>query len=306
MDKRLSKLLEADYSRAVKSHARNKARAEKAREEGVMPAYFDRMRHVRLPDICWSLERWDEAKREYRRNAALMIDERAWHAEHSGPDYPLDGASDWLAACVVKAGDMKAAPEELKRAVAYWKKQQSHDLILSMLGLHAAQAGVRELSKHAKMVVGARAELPGGRGKNAQRARELLHYEPAQVSLMLGRWDDFEDELKSFEAGAKLVEGKPGLAFPDPLQDALVAASRGLRALAQLRAGGTEPEAGREAAHVAFEEAMLGFYRFEDGVDWNVYFMRLNTRLADELAAGESPNPNPFADGWSHETASDE
>jgi hypothetical protein len=299
VDKKLSKLLEVDYAQAVKSRARNQARAEKARREGVMPAYFDRMRHVRFPDICWALEKWDEARQEYRRNAQLMVEERAWHAEHSGADYPLDESSDRRAACVVKAGDLKAAPEELERAVAYWKKQKPHDLVLTHVGLHAAQAGVSGLAKHAKAVVAARQELPGGRGKNAQRARELLHYEPAQVSLMLGRRDEFEDGLKSFEEGARLVEGKPGLAFPEPLQGALVAAARGLRALAGLRAGGVEPEAGREAARAAFEESMLGFYRFEEGVDWNLYFMRLNTRFADELAAGETPNPNPFADGWS-------
>jgi hypothetical protein len=113
---------------------------------------------------------------------------------------------------------------------------------------------------------------------------------------MSGRWDEFEEELKAFEEGARLVEGNPGLAFPEPLQGALASASRGMRALSALRAGGAGNESARETARAAFEEAMSGFYEFGGQVDWNVYFMRLNTRFADDLVSGRPPNPNPFAD----------
>lgn len=305
MNEELGGLLESDYRQEVEAQTADYAEAEESRQSGAMADYFDLMTHVNLPDTCWALEKWDEAKRVYRENARVMTEARAWHAKHSGPNYPLEERSDLAAANVVKAGDLTAGREHLKRAVAYRLTRKPNALVLSMLGLHAAQAGLPELAAHAKSVVTARQELPGGEGAEAGRARELLHYEPAQVNLLLGGWDEFQENVKAFEEGAKLVEGNPGLAFPEPLQQALVAASRGMAALAGLRAGASESKAARDAAGAAFEEAMLGFYKFGGGVDWNLYFMRLNTRLADDLAAGREPNPNPFADGWSIEAKPD-
>ena len=87
---------------------------------------------------------------------------------------------------------------------------------------------------------------------------------------------------------ARLVEGSHGIAFPVPLQNALVCASRGLKIVASMYTDEIEPELGQEAAKQAFEESMLHFYHFSGRVDCNLYFMRLNTRLADELAAGRT------------------
>ncbi|HEX5838893.1 MAG TPA: hypothetical protein VFY26_13750 [Anaerolineales bacterium] len=301
MNEELMALLIADYRQAIKAQAADYAEAEESRQIGSMATYFDLRQQLLLPEICWSLERWEEAKTLYRQNARVMIEARAWHAKHSGPEYPLEETTDWLAATVVKAGDLVAAREYIKSAIVYWQKQTSNNLVLSRLGLHAAQVGLPDLATHARAVVTARHELPGGRNEKAHRARELLHYEPAQVSLMLGRWDEFQEEVKALEEGERLVKDKPGLAFPEPLQGALVAASRGLRKLGAIHAGVVEAKTGRETARDAFEESMLSFYKFVGRVDWNLYFMRLNTRFADDLAAGQPPNPNPFDGGWSLE-----
>jgi hypothetical protein len=75
----------------------------------------------------------------------------------------------------------------------------------------------------------------------------------------------------------------------------MVAASDGLRWLGDSHAAtGNRPAAG-DASRRAFEEAMLHFARFSGRLDHNVYFMRLNTRLVDDIAAGRPPEPNPFA-----------
>ena len=302
MNEELKKLLEETYKEEIEAQIEDDTEAEEARKTGEMPRYYDLSLHLQLPDTCWALEKWDEAKRWYRHNARLMMEKRAWHAEHSGPDYPMDAILDWEAVTLVKAGDLQAGREHLKRAIAYFKTQPANSLAMTQLGLHAAQAGLPELATYAKAIIDARQELPGGQGEEASRARKLLHYEPSQVNLMLGQWDELQKDIQKLAEGERLVEGKPGLAFPDPLQNALVAASRGLRTLASVKGGELEPKLGQNTAREAFEAAMLNFYRFGGRVDWNLYFMRLNTRFADELATGRPLNPTPFADGWSHET----
>jgi hypothetical protein len=136
-------------------------------------------------------------------------------------------------------------------------------------------------------VIAARQELPGEAGEAASQARELLHYEPVEANLLLGRWDDVLTEIEALKQGQRLVEGSAGLAFPEPMQTALVAASHGLQVLVSLHAGAIEPEAGRLAARQAFEEAMLNFYRFSGQIDWDLYF---RCTLADDLA-DEDVNP---------------
>lgn len=298
MNKELKEVLETEYRYGMEARTEDAAQAEVALREGDQAHYFDLSMNLSLAEACWALEKWDEAKHWYRHNARVMLEQRAWHAVHSGPDYPKEATSDWLATTIIKAGDLEAGREHLKRVIAYWQSQAENNLVLTRLGLHAAQSGLAELAKHAHAIIEARLELEGGDGEDAGRARQALHYEPAQVNLMLGRWDEFQKAIEELTKGEQLVEGKPGLAFPAPLQEALVAASRGLRTLASIKAGTIEPKPGQEAARQAFEEAMLNFYNFSGQMDWNLYFMRLNTRFADELAAGQPLNPNPFADGW--------
>jgi hypothetical protein len=298
MKKELQEILEIEYRQSLDAQSEDAVKAEAALREGNHPDYFDLNINQSLPEACWGLEKWEEARHWYHQNARTMLAQRAWHAEHSGPDYPREATSDWLASTLIKAGDLQTGGEHLRRVLGYWQAQPDNSLVISRLGLHAAQAGLAELAKSAEAIIEARFQLQGGEGEEAEQARQQLHYEPAQVHLMLGRWAEFQTASEELANGARLVEGKPGLAFPTPLQEALVAASRGLSTLASIQAGTIEPQPGQKAARQAFEEAMLSFYNFSGQMDWNLYFMRLNTRFADELAAGQSLNPNPFADGW--------
>jgi hypothetical protein len=296
MNQELEALLQVEYQYAVEAQIADEATAQQARNAGEMARYFDLSVYTQLADLCWALERWEEAQHWHRHNAHIMMEARAWRAKHSGPDYPLNAISDQEASALIMAGDLEAGREHLKEAFAYWQIQPDNKLILAKLGLHAAQAGLSDFAEYALEIIPARQELPGGDDETAIKARELLHYEPAQVNLLLGRWDEFLKGIEKLVEAEQLVKGKPGSAFPDPMQDALVAASRGLRTLASLYTGAIKPERGRLDARQAFEEAMLQFYRFSEYVDWNSYFMRLNTRFADELAAGQPIDQNPFAD----------
>jgi hypothetical protein len=299
MIEELKQLLQGDYQYAVEAQIADDAEAEAARKAGQMPTYFDLALHLQLADACWALEKWDEAKHWYRHNARVLMERRAWRTEYGGPEAQTEGISDWEASTLIKAGDLEHGRDRLQRAIDYWRSQPDSELRLTGLGLHAAQAGLPELATCVLSIIDARQQLPGSSSQAATRARKLLHYEPAQVSLMLGRWDEFQRDIVALAEGERLVAGKTELAFPEPLQDALVAASRGLRALASIYTGETEPTEGQEGARQAFEEAMLNFYRFSGQIDWDLYFMRLNTRFAAELAAGQPLNPNPFADDWS-------
>lgn len=295
MNEALKEVLQTNYQYGIEAQNADAAEAEIALQAGDMPYYFDLKINLDLADTCWALERWDEAKYLYRHNARVMLEQRNWHMEHSDPEYPIEVTSDWMSSTFIKAGDLKIGRKLLERAITYWKDESNSQLVLTKLGLHAAQADLAELAKYAFCIIDARQELPGGTGSNVERSRTLLHYEPAQVSLLLGQWDKFLEQTKVLLQGAQLVEGSPGLAFPSPMQDALVAASCGFQTLALLHMREIEPEKGRELARQAFEEAMLHFYRFSGQVDWNLYFMRLNTRFADELASGQTLNPNPFS-----------
>jgi hypothetical protein len=302
MIEELKQLLQTNYQYAVEAQVADNAEAEAARKAGQMPTYFDLALHLQLADTCWALEKWDEAKHWYRHNARVLMERRAWRAEHGGPEAQTEGISDWEAVTLIKVGNLESGREYLRRAITYWRQKQDSELVLTNLGLHAAQAGLPDLAPYALSIINARQQLPGGSGQAANQVRKLLHYEPAQVALLLGRWDEFQKAIKEVAEGERLIEGSPELAFPEPLQDALVDASRGLRILASLHAGEIEPEHGRKIARQAFEEAMLNFYHFSGQVDWDLYFMRLNTRLADDITAGQPLNPNPFAADWSSET----
>lgn len=290
----LRQVLLTDYQYAIDAQVEDEAEAKSARKAGDMPEFFDLSLHMELADLCWALEKWDEARHWYRHNANVLKERRLWRAENLGPEAQTDGISDWEASTFIKAGDLEAGREYLRRAITYWQQQPNPELKLTEMGLHAAQAGIPELATYVSSVIAARQELPGGSDMAAKQARKTLHYEPAEVNLLLGRWDGLRAEIKILKEGQSLAEASPGVVFPEPLQTALAAASRGLVLLVALHAQELEPEPGRQAAKQAFEEAMLNFYRFSGHIDWDIYFMRLNSRLADDLADGKTPNVTPF------------
>jgi tetratricopeptide (TPR) repeat protein len=296
VNQELEALLQRDYRYAIEAQIADDAYAKRAREAGELARYFDLSQHVRLADLCWILERWEEAQHWYQHNARIMREGRAWHAKHSGPGYPIDAITNQEATALIKAGNLDAGWEHLRNAIDYWQSQPNNKLVLAELGLHAAQAGVTQTTPYALEIIQARQELPGDQGEAIRSARTLLHFEPSQVNLLLGRWEAFYREADRFVGVARQVEDGPGLAFPVAMQDALVATSQGLKTLASLHADEIDPERSRLEARQAFERAMLHFYQFSGFVDWNVYVMRLNTRCADELATGEPINPNPFSD----------
>ena len=292
MDAQLRKALQSDYLEAVESQAEDAKEAQAARKSGDMPEYFDLMRRLQLADLCWALEKWDEGKRWYQQNAQILKEQRLWFAQR---DEEGMHQLDWEVSSLVKAGQLESARVLLPIAVEQELKRDDSQIVLTELGLHAAQAGVVDLTKHVELMAQARAMLPGGSSEAAKRARAVLHYEPAQVALLLGKWDDLAREAATFAAGAALVQGDDDLAFPEPMQRALVATSAGFQALLSLRGSPSEPL--RQKARNAFDEAMLQFYRFGGQWDHDTYFMRLNTRIADDLAAGRTPNMNPFSVG---------
>ncbi|HKG62313.1 MAG TPA: hypothetical protein VKB05_21310 [Pyrinomonadaceae bacterium] len=294
MNEELKQLLETAYQYELAAQTEDDAEAEVARKAGAIEAYFDLSLHLTLPDTCWALEKWDEAKHWYRHNAKVIVEKRQWHAQHSGPGYPIEAMSDLEAMTIVKAGDLDQGREYITRAIEHWLKEPGNQLVLTKLGLHAAQAGMDDLAQHALATIEARQALPGATSKEAEHARKLLHYEPAQVNLMLGRWNEFQRDVQALELVEQQVTGAGSLVFPEPLQLGLLSASRGLRALLSIPAG--EPEVQRKNARLAFEEAMLNFHKFSGRVEWNLYFMRLNTRFADELAVGQQIKVNPFND----------
>jgi hypothetical protein len=193
----------------------------------------------------------------------------------------------------VKAGELHAARERLRVAVGLEVGRDDSQIVLTELGLHAAQAGVAELTGHVQSMASARSMLAGGSSQAAQRARSVLHYEPAQVALLMGQWDDFAKAVATFAEGASLVQNGKEVAFPEAMQNALLATCVGFQALLSLRSSPSELV--WQKARKSFEDAMLQFHRFSGQWDYDTYFMRLNTRIADDLAAGRTPNVNPFA-----------
>lgn len=289
MNAELRSVLQADYRDSVDAQVEDFEAAESAHKSGDMPDYFDLKLCLQLAELSWALEKWDDAKRWYRHNAQILKDQREWFAKR-GEQREL--RSDWEANSLVKGGELGSAREPLEIAIEHQLSRDGSQILLTELGLHAAQAQIGELAKHVNSMVEARAMLAGGNSKAAQHARELLHYEPSQAALLMGRWDDLAKEVASFAKGAALVrDGET--AFPEFMQNALVAACAGFQALLSLRSSPSEPL--RQQARKAFEEAMLQFYRFSGQTDYDTYFMRLNTRIADDLAAGRAPNANPFA-----------
>lgn len=296
MNKELAEILLAVYQDAKVAQEQDEAESYQAKEDGDMGWYYDLTIYIELADSCWALEKWEEAKQWYRHNARMTLEKRAWLSSNAPASYPFDATIHWEAATFTKAGELQLAREHIKKAIDHLVNTGRDQLALAGLALHAAQLDLPELSTHIREVIDARLELPGNTDLAITQARQQLHYEPAQVSLLLGKWEEFEKQTASFATAAQQVQNRPNEAFPEPLQAALVNASLGLSTLSALRAGTIDPETGRTTAHKAFENAMVGFYQFSGYLDVNTYFMRLNTRFADELALGKAINPNPFAD----------
>lgn len=286
MNEELKELLQTNYQYEVEAQLTDATEAEAALQSGEMARYFDLSVYLQLADTCWVLEKWDEAKHWYRHNARLLMEKRSWHSQHSGSDYPIDAISDWEASTLVKAGDLTTGKEHLKQVIPYWQNQPGSALVLTQLSLHAAQAGLSELAV---------STLASSNTSQPQKTQNLFIYQSAQMYLLMRQWDKFLEHVQNLPA-ATLTKDTSDLETFTPLEEALKAASLGLKTLASLYTGSIEPAMGREVARQAFETAMLYFYQFNSQVDWNFYFMRLNTRFADELAANQPLNPNPFAD----------
>src|SRR5262245_5385965 len=189
VNEELRQILQDVRHDAADAQVADDAEAEVARADGVLPTYFDLAVHLELADVCWALGDWGEARRWYRHNAEVMQEKRAWHEAHSGADYPIDATIDWEAATFVKAGDLDGARRLLPRAIRLRREQPGSELVLARLGLHAAQAGLTDLVPAVAQVIAARQQLPGDSGPDAEDVRAHLHYEPAEVDLLLGRWE---------------------------------------------------------------------------------------------------------------------
>jgi len=296
MNKELKTILEAEYQEDISWQLKNEAQAKRARQTGNEAEYFDFAFHERLPDTCWALERWDESRHWYLHNALILTAAREWHKLHSEPDFPIEQFLDREATTHIKAGKLAEGRELLKKAIAYWKKEVEPELVLSELCLHAAQAGLSRLAHHASAAVEARKLLGVEKSKAAKRIRELLQYEAAEAALLLGQWDQLESSLDTVAEVEQLIKKHSINALPKFLQQALLDSIRGLRVLFEMKSGRTDLNSGKADARVFFEDAMLGFYKFMGGTDWNTYFMRLNTRLAENLADGRAIDANPFAE----------
>lgn len=295
MNRDLKNILHEIYQEDLQWQVRNQAEAEQSRKDGDMVNYFDLAFHQRLPDTCWALEHWEESRRWYRHNAQILTERRKWQTAHTGPDYPQDELSDWEATTLVKAGLLESAKLAIERAVRYWQSQPDSRLILTKLGLHAAQIGITKYKQQALSVIQIRKEFTGNSSKEAGLIRENLHYELAQYALLLQQWDEYAKYLDELEKAVMLIERQKLQVYQSPEQEALMAGANGLIALNNLRVSREERDAIRSKAKSAFEDAMLQFYKMDGQIDWNIYFMRLNTCMVDDFFAGRLPDPNPFA-----------
>src|SRR4051812_9064538 len=115
MNPKLKTILDRDYRDDSSWQRKNEAAAERSKRTGDERGYFDLALHLRLPDTCWALERWDESSKWYRHNAGVLVARRKWHAQHSGPDYPHDQLLDREATTHIKAGKLADGRELLKK-----------------------------------------------------------------------------------------------------------------------------------------------------------------------------------------------
>lgn len=296
MKNELAAILEQERLYAADAREADEREAAAARATGDMPRAFDLSTCLVLADVSWALEDWAEARRWYAHNADVLIEARAWHGEHSGQDYPQEAAWDWEAATLVKAGRVSEGRDRLAEAIAYRREQPGSELVVAHLALHAAQVGNASLAGLIEPALTSRQEAAEvADGSELQLVRAGLHYEPAQVRLLLGDWHGFREELERLEEATRILGDAAGRVYPPEIERATVAAARGFRAVSELEAQTIEPELGARQARDAFESAMVAFHRVTGWVAPELYFMRLNVRLADQLGREEPLDPNPFA-----------
>lgn len=296
MQQDLRDLLEAQYREDIEMQRANDEDVQRARRSGDQVEVLQKSLHLRLPDTCWALEKWDEARRWYRLNAQVWVDQRAFYA--SDPTYPHDEALDWEAEALVKAGDLSRGLDFIRRAVQHLEGDESAGIIRSRLALFATQTGDSSFESLIGEVVEAREWFATGKSGSARKARESLHYEFAQAALMQSRWADFERHVSVLSEGRNLVAAADDMAYEPALQAALVAAAEGLEVLAKLRSNPTHARELADRGKARFEDAMLEFIDILGAADHHTYFMRLNTRLIDDLLNGREMNFNPYAP-WS-------
>ena len=294
MNEELKANLESIYQYALEAQEADREEAANAMKEGQMATYFDLSLCLQLADTCWALEKWEEADKWYKHNAKIFEERRKWYTENNKNRSSLDELLDWEATTLVKAGMLDAGKERLKEAINFFKRREGKEIVLTVLGLHAAQAGIKELLVDTATVIAIREELPGINDPVAVKARKQLHYELAEAALLSGNTKAFTGEAAKLYDAATPVKLKPGTAYPVPVQDALIAAAEGMQILASLLSGDAD-QAAADKAKQSFEKAMLDFFRFSDLVDHDLYFMRLNTLLVDQVMSGKTIDPNPFS-----------
>ena len=274
MTTEFKKILDKIYFYAGEAQLEDLKEAEAAFLAGHMPVYFDLNINIQLADVCWALEKWDEARHWYEHNAQFMMKRRMWHINYSNPDYPLDINADWEAATLVKAGHNTSAKESIQKALHYWVSQPLSKEIIIQLALHAAQIGLKDLAELSILNV------------KVDKGDEVFNLELQFVSIeilfLMQQWTEFHNALIPFQDAVHKMEN--GKLSTEILYSALMEVSEGFNALDLLQTGKHESEGLVEKAKKSFENAMFHFYLYTGLLSGYVYFMRLNARFADEHA----------------------
>ncbi len=272
MTAEFKKILDEIYFYAGEAQHEDIKEAETAFIAGNMPVYFDLNINIQLADVCWALEKWDEAKQWYEHNAQLMMKRRMWHLKFSEPDYPLDINADWEAATLVKAGHHNSATESIEKALSYWALQPSSQEIIIQLALHAAQIGLKNLAENTILNL---------KDNNGNAVNELeLQFVKLEILLLMQQWTEFHDSLKPFQEAVRQYRNKD--LSDDSILQSLFEVSSGFDALDSLRVSPMDDKTLVEKAKFSFENAMFHFYNYTGYVGGYVYFMRLNARIAEE------------------------
>lgn len=295
MNTKLKTTLMALYQEDQAWQIRNSDEAAKFYEAKNFTAYLDLSLHLRLPDTCWALGKWDEAYYWYRHNANIFTEYQNLYKANNQSNQSSYELIDCKATTFIKAGFLDTGYHYLEDAIVYWQNQSEPQLVLSQLGLHAAQIGANQFSHFATLAAEARQILPGPLYKPAKRIRSILHYEPSQVALLQQNWQTFEYETEKINEIKSLLEVVTEPVFPIHLHNALFAAIQGLYHVSSLHKASEPKNDLYLNAKNAFEQAMFEFYNFSGYLDWNVYFMRLNISLIDDIMESRKLLLNPFA-----------
>lgn len=285
MISQLKTILEEIYFYAVEARQEDVKEAESAFTSGNMPLYFDLNINLQLADVCWALEKWDEAKYWYEHNAQMMMKRRNWHKKFSEPEYPVDINADWEASTFIKAGHLQTGIDTVQKALHYWEKQPSPNDVLVQLILLAAQIGLKEFSLQC---------LERLSSIKSNGINELeINFVKLQVLLLTSQWNEFQPELIHFDD--TIQKSQNDNLSNETINMAFSEASAGFKALARLQTGEGISTDNVQIAGNSFENAMIYFYKHTGLVSGYVYFMRLNTRFTEALASGNLIKPLPFS-----------